>query len=105
MNRAAHCADPEARGVVSREAGVPWASLWLYLSPPSPFIIRPPVTHTVTHGLGAEGATGKKEGREEEGWVVAEACVCLCVKSSGWGGTRRGCCSVIFCTSGEDRQG
>lgn len=50
VNQAAHCADPGAGEVVSREAGAPRACLWLSLSPPSPFIIGPPVNTPGSRG-------------------------------------------------------
>lgn len=43
VKQAAYSADPGVGRVVSREAGAPGACLWLSLSPPSPFIIGPPV--------------------------------------------------------------
>lgn len=62
VNQAAHCADPGAGRVVSREAGPPRACLWLSLSPPSPFIIGPPVNTPGSRGGHRQG------GRRKEGW-------------------------------------
>lgn len=77
VNQAARCADPGARRVVSREAGAPRACLWLSLSPPSPFIIGPPVN---TPGSRGGHRQGGRSGEDSGGGV----------------GSR---CSVIFYTS------
>lgn len=58
VNQAALCADPGAGRVVSREAGAPRACLWLSLSPPSPFIIGPPINTP-----GSRGGHRQGEGR------------------------------------------
>lgn len=62
VNQAAHCADPRAGRVVSREAGAPRACLWLSLSPPSPFIIGPPVNTPGSRGGHRRGGR-RMEGR------------------------------------------
>lgn len=64
VNLVAHCADPGSRRVVSREAGAPRACLWLSLSPPSSFIIGPPVNMPGSSG-------GQRHGGSFREWWVA----------------------------------
>lgn len=62
VNQAAHCADPGAGRVVSREERAPRVCPWRSLSPSSPFIIGPPVNMPGNRG-------GHRRGeRSKEGW-------------------------------------
>ena len=63
VNQAAHCADPGAGRVVSREAGAPRVCLWLSLSPPSPFHYRASSKH-------AWEQRGPQARRKEKGEIV-----------------------------------
>ena len=64
VNQAAHCADPGVGEVVSREAEAPRACLWLSLSPPSPFIIGPPVNTPGSRGGHRRGGWRRVRGEQ-----------------------------------------